>query len=82
MIVLNTVRSRRDLGQDVGVVILSWRSWAAWVLGYPEAALADAELAVQNAREIGTRPHTDVCALLRIIYACLLWKLRDGKSTL
>ena len=56
MIVLNTVRSRRDLGQDVGVVILSWRSWAAWVLGYPEAALADAELAVQNAREIGHAP--------------------------
>jgi hypothetical protein len=28
-------------GQDVGVVILSWRSWTAWVLGYPEAAVAD-----------------------------------------
>ena len=43
-------------GQDVGVVILSWRSWTAWVLGYPEAALADVELAVKNAREIGHAP--------------------------
>ena len=43
-------------GQDVGVVILSWRSWTMWVLGYPEAALADAERAVKNAREIGHAP--------------------------
>src|SRR5262249_22670768 len=43
-------------GQDVGVVILSWRSWNAWVLGYPEAALVDVELAVKNAREIGHAP--------------------------
>ena len=43
-------------GQDVGVVILSWRSWTVWVLGYPEAALADAEHAVKNAREIGHAP--------------------------
>jgi predicted ATPase len=43
-------------GQDVGVVILSWRSRNAWVLGYPEAALVDAELAVKNARQIGHAP--------------------------
>ena len=43
-------------GQDVGVVILSWRSWTAWVLGHPEAALADVKLAVKNAREIGHAP--------------------------
>ena len=43
-------------GQDVGVVILSWRSWTVWVLGYSEAALADAELGVKNAREIGHAP--------------------------
>jgi hypothetical protein len=43
-------------GQDVGVVILSWRSWTAWVLGYPEAAVADVKLAVKNAREIGHAP--------------------------
>jgi class 3 adenylate cyclase/predicted ATPase len=43
-------------GQDVGVVILCWRSRNAWALGYPEAALVDVELAVKNAREIGHSP--------------------------
>jgi predicted ATPase len=37
-------------GQDVGVSILSYRSIALWVLGYPEAALADAEHALNDAR--------------------------------
>ena len=40
-------------GQDVGVAILSYRSLALWMLGYPEAALADAEQAVNDARENG-----------------------------
>jgi predicted ATPase len=39
-------------GQDVGVTILSYRSWALWLLGYPEAALRDADDAVKNARQI------------------------------
>ena len=40
-------------GQDVRVAILSFRSWALWLLGYPEAALADADHALKDAREIG-----------------------------
>lgn len=40
-------------GQDVRVVILPWRSWALWSLGHPEAALADADQALKEAREIG-----------------------------
>ena len=40
-------------GQDVGVAILSYRSLALWLLGYPEAALADADHALKDAREIG-----------------------------
>jgi predicted ATPase len=39
-------------GQDIGVFILSNRSWALWMLGYPEAALADIERALKDAREI------------------------------
>jgi predicted ATPase len=39
-------------GQDVGVAILSWKSVSLWLLGYPEAALADAEEAINLAREI------------------------------
>jgi DNA-binding response OmpR family regulator/class 3 adenylate cyclase/predicted ATPase/ABC-type transport system involved in cytochrome c biogenesis ATPase subunit len=40
-------------GQDIGVVVLSYRSWSLWLLGYPEAALADADHALKDAREIG-----------------------------
>jgi tetratricopeptide (TPR) repeat protein len=40
-------------GQDVGVASLSWKSWTLWLLGYPAAALADAEHALKEAREIG-----------------------------
>jgi predicted ATPase len=40
-------------GQDVGVAILSLRSWTLCVLGFRQAALADIERAVKEAREIG-----------------------------
>src|SRR5262249_14460545 len=40
-------------GQDVAVATLSFRSLALWMLGYPMAALADAEQAISNGREIG-----------------------------
>jgi len=40
-------------GQDIRVAILFYSSLAHWALGYPEKALADAALAVQEAREIG-----------------------------
>jgi tetratricopeptide (TPR) repeat protein len=41
------------LGQDFQVGALIYRSLALWALGYPEAALADAEQALSEAREIG-----------------------------
>jgi predicted ATPase len=40
-------------GVDARVSILSYRSWALWFLGYPEAALADSDHAISDAREIG-----------------------------
>jgi class 3 adenylate cyclase/predicted ATPase len=40
-------------GVDSRVSILSYRSWALWSLGYPEAALRDADDALGNAREMG-----------------------------
>jgi predicted ATPase len=47
-------RSLADrFGQDVRVAALSYRSWALWMLGYPDAALADASRAIEEAREIG-----------------------------
>src|SRR6476661_5704761 len=40
-------------GQDIRVATLSYRAIALWMLGYPEDALADADHAVRDAREIG-----------------------------
>jgi class 3 adenylate cyclase/predicted ATPase len=40
-------------GQDIRVAALCYRSWIRWMLGYPEAALADARRAVAEAREVG-----------------------------
>ena len=37
----------------MNVIVLSWRALALWLLGYPEAALADANEAIRYAREIG-----------------------------
>jgi predicted ATPase len=38
---------------DMRVAILSYRTLALWTLGYPESALADAEHALRDAREMG-----------------------------
>jgi class 3 adenylate cyclase/predicted ATPase len=43
-------------GQDVLAAVLSYRSWALWTLGYPDAALADVDHALRHAREIGQAP--------------------------
>jgi class 3 adenylate cyclase/predicted ATPase len=40
-------------GQDAGVATLCFRSLALWLLGYPDAALADAKQALWEARDIG-----------------------------
>jgi predicted ATPase len=39
-------------GQDVEAATLSYRAQALWMLGYPDAALADAEHALSSARAI------------------------------
>jgi predicted ATPase len=40
-------------GQDTRVAFLWYRSWALWALGYPDAAVADMDNALKDAREIG-----------------------------
>ena len=47
------------------MAILSYRSLASWMLGYPEAALADAEQAVKEYRENG-QAATLMYALLHV----------------
>jgi class 3 adenylate cyclase/predicted ATPase len=39
-------------GLDTEVAVLSYRSWALWSLGYPEAALRDCDDALDKAREM------------------------------
>jgi predicted ATPase len=38
---------------DIRVAILNFRTWTLWVLGYPNAALDDADQALIEAREVG-----------------------------
>ena len=38
---------------DASVSVLCYRSWVLWFLGYPDAALQDADRAISVAREIG-----------------------------
>ena len=40
-------------GQDVRVALSFYQSLARWPLGYPEVALADADRAIKDARDIG-----------------------------
>ena len=66
-------------GQDARVSILSYRSLALWVLGYPEAALADAEHALKDAREIGQAATLMFALHHRIVDPYLVRKLRGCK---
>jgi class 3 adenylate cyclase/predicted ATPase len=57
-------------GQDIRVVILSYRAWSLWLLGYPEAARADADSALEDAREID-QAATSMYALAHAARTCL-----------
>ena len=65
-------------GQDIGVRILSFRSWARWLLGYPDAALADTNNALKDARGIG-QAATLMFALLNGSFRFELCLLRFAK---
>ncbi len=54
-------------GADVRASALYHRSWALWMLGYPDAALGDAEFCIKDAREIG-QAATLIAALLLASY--------------
>ena len=54
-------------GQDAGVTALGFRARTLWLLGYPETALADADRALRNAREI-----EDAASLLWGLFAVFI----------
>jgi class 3 adenylate cyclase/predicted ATPase len=40
-------------GHDIRAAALCFRSWTQWLLGYPDAALADADRSLSDARAVG-----------------------------
>ena len=80
-------------GQDVAESILSSRSWTMWMLGYPDAALADADRALSVANEVnhaatimyalGHAPFPlfhcgDTQRRMRLLKSSLLWRTRKA----
>jgi predicted ATPase len=63
-------------GIDSRVSVLSYRSLAFWILGYPDAALTDTEQAVRDAREIG-----QAASLMYALIAASLTHACCGKYT-
>jgi class 3 adenylate cyclase/predicted ATPase len=63
-------------GQLTGVTNLGWRAKALWLLGYPEAALADADHALKDAREIG-----QAAALLAALFLASFTHILCGNYT-
>jgi hypothetical protein len=63
---------------DVGVAIFSYRAWALWSLGYPEAALGDTSHALKDARDRPCR-HPDGRAGICATDPHLLWRLCGSK---
>ena len=68
-------------GQDLGVSIFVYRALARWMLSYPEIALADADDALEHARE-WSRWDFDVCTVTYIVHQYPLHKICSGKRTI
>ena len=60
-------------GQDIQVAIVSYRSLALWLLGFPEAALKDAENAVKYGRETG-----QAASLMFVLYVTAILHILCG----
>jgi hypothetical protein len=67
-------------GVDIRVAILANRSIGLWPLGYPEAALADAETGAPVRARGKPSSKLDVCSALHIDHLFVLRELRCSKS--
>jgi tetratricopeptide (TPR) repeat protein len=68
-------------GQDVRVALLFYRSLALWPLGYPDAALANADRAITDAR-VWPSCQLDACVDAHIFDPYPLWALRDSERAI
>ena len=66
-------------GADVGVSILSYRSLARWLLGYPDGALADSGQMLNEAREVGQSATTMFALQHAPLIHLLCWKSYGGE---
>jgi predicted ATPase len=66
--------------QDTRVAVSFFRSWGLWLLGFPDAALADADYAIEDAREIG-QSATLMFALSEAIFTYILCGRYGAAST-
>jgi predicted ATPase len=60
-------------GQDARIAILSYRPWAVWTLGHPDAALKDVRQALKEAREVN-----QVAALMYALFHTSITLLHCG----
>jgi len=65
------------VGQDIGQIAYSWKSWLLWFLGYPDQALKNSLESISLARKLG-HPHTLAFGLT--IGCEFHWFLRDYKT--
>jgi hypothetical protein len=66
-------------GQDTRESVLCFRSWALWLLGYPDFTLADAEHALRDAREMGQAATLMHALLAPVVYPYPLRSFLHGK---
>ena len=69
-------------GHDVGAATLCFRSLALWLLGYPEAASAELDHALKDARETGHAANADVWAGHDNVHPNLLPKLCAANASI
>ena len=61
---------------DGRVASLSFRAWTLWLLGYPDAALADADHALKDARDFG-----QAATLIFALFLASFTHIRSGNYT-
>ena len=69
-------------GVDLGVSAFTYRSWALWLRGYPQAALVDADYALKEARDIGQAATLMIRTLRHRTNPCLLWELHVSNGAI